>query len=227
MAQVLIVEDDVTIRTALTRALTDRGHAVASAPTALAGLRDAVGTRPDLVVLDLGLPDLDGLEMLRMLRAVSDVPVIVATARDDESAIIAALDAGADDYVVKPFGGAQLDARIRAVLRRGADGATEAAVEVGGLRIDPGTRDVTLDGAALELSPREFDLLHHLATRAGQVVSKRELLTEVWQLPYGGADKTVDVHLSWLRRKLGETALEPRYLHTMRGVGVKLVDPGR
>ncbi len=227
MGQVLIVEDDVTIRTALTRALTDRGHAVASAPTALAGLRDAVGTRPDLVVLDLGLPDLDGLEMLRMLRAVSAVPVIVATARDDESAIIAALDAGADDYVVKPFGGAQLDARIRAVLRRGADGATEAAVEVGGLRIDPGTRDVTLDGAALELSPREFDLLHHLATRAGQVVSKRELLTEVWQLPYGGADKTVDVHLSWLRRKLGETALEPRYLHTVRGVGVKLVDPGR
>lgn len=227
MAQVLIVEDDVTIRTALTRALTDRGHAVASAPTALAGLRDAVGTRPDLVVLDLGLPDLDGLEMLRMLRAVSAVPVIVATARDDESAIIAALDAGADDYVVKPFGGAQLDARIRAVLRRGADGATDAAVEVGGLRIDPGTRDVTLDGAALELSPREFDLLHHLATRTGQVVSKRELLTEVWQLPYGGADKTVDVHLSWLRRKLGETALEPRYLHTVRGVGVKLVDPGR
>ena len=227
MAQVLIVEDDVTIRTALTRALTDRGHAVASAPTALAGLRDAVGTRPDLVVLDLGLPDLDGLEMLRMLRAVSAVPVIVATARDDESAIIAALDAGADDYVVKPFGGAQLDARIRAVLRRGADGATEAAVEVGGLRIDPGTRDVSLDGAALELSPREFDLLHHLASRAGQVVSKRELLTEVWQLPYGGADKTVDVHLSWLRRKLGETALEPRYLHTVRGVGVKLVDPGR
>lgn len=227
MAQVLIVEDDVTIRTALTRALTDRGHAVASAPTALAGLREAVGTRPDLVVLDLGLPDLDGLEMLRMLRAVSAVPVIVATARDDETAIIAALDAGADDYVVKPFGGAQLDARIRAVLRRGADGATEAAVEVGGLRIDPGTRDVTLDGAALDLSPREFDLLHHLATRAGQVVSKRELLTEVWQLPYGGADKTVDVHLSWLRRKLGETALEPRYLHTMRGVGVKLVDPGR
>jgi len=227
VAQVLIVEDDVTIRTALTRALTDRGHAVASAPTALAGLRDAVGTRPDLVVLDLGLPDLDGLEMLRMLRAVSAVPVIVATARDDESAIIAALDAGADDYVVKPFGGAQLDARIRAVLRRGADGATEAAVEVGGLRIDPGTRDVSLDGAALELSPREFDLLHHLASRAGQVVSKRELLTEVWQLPYGGADKTVDVHLSWLRRKLGETALEPRYLHTVRGVGVKLVDPGR
>lgn len=227
MAQVLIVEDDVTIRTALTRALTDRGHAVASAPTALAGLREAVGTRPDLVVLDLGLPDLDGLEMLRMLRAVSDVPVIVATARDDESAIIAALDAGADDYVVKPFGGAQLDARIRAVLRRGTDGAAEAAVEVGGLRIDPGTRDVSLDGAALELSPREFDLLHHLATRAGQVVSKRELLTEVWQLPYGGADKTVDVHLSWLRRKLGETALEPRYLHTVRGVGVKLVDPGR
>ena len=121
MAQVLVVEDDPTIRTALTRALTDRGHAVTSAPTALAGLQIAIDQRPDLVVLDLGLPDVDGLEMLRMLRGVSQVPVVVSTARDDEKTIIAALDAGADDYVVKPFGGAQLDARIRAVLRRGPD----------------------------------------------------------------------------------------------------------
>ena len=160
-----------------------------------------------------------------MLRAVSAVPVIVATARDDEAEIVRVLDAGADDYIVKPFTAAQLDARVRAVLRRGADPATPAVVEVGGLRIDPGARTVDLDGRRVELTPREFDLLHHLAVRAGQVVTKRELLGEVWQVPYGGADKTVDVHLSWLRRKLGETAQEPRYLHTVRGVGVRLSGP--
>lgn len=227
MAQVLVVEDDPTIRTALTRALTDRGHAVTSAPSAMAGLQFAVDQRPDLVVLDLGLPDVDGLEVLRMLRGVSQVPVVVATARDDEESIIAALDAGADDYVVKPFGGAQLDARIRAVLRRGPEESASRTVVVGGLCLDARARDATLDEVPLDLTPREFDLLHYLASRAGEVISKRELLTEVWRLPYGGADKTVDVHLSWLRRKLGETAIEPRYLHTVRGVGVKLLAPGR
>jgi DNA-binding response OmpR family regulator len=227
VAQVLVVEDDPTIRTALTRALTDRGHAVTSAPSAMAGLQFAVDQRPDLVVLDLGLPDVDGLEMLRMLRGVSEVPVVVATARDDEKSIIAALDAGADDYVVKPFGGAQLDARIRAVLRRGPEESASRTVVVGGLCLDARARDATLDEVPLDLTPREFDLLHYLASRAGEVISKRELLTEVWRLPYGGADKTVDVHLSWLRRKLGETAIEPRYLHTVRGVGVKILAPGR
>jgi two-component system, OmpR family, KDP operon response regulator KdpE len=225
MAQVLVVEDDVSIRTSLIRGLTDRGHAVLSAATALAGLEQAVGTRPDVVVLDLGLPDMDGTKMLRMLRGVSTVPVIVATARDDEAEIVAVLDAGADDYVTKPFGAAQLDARIRAVLRRGADSTVDETVTVGGLRVDPRSRQATLDDTELSLTPREFDLLHYLAVRAGEVVAKRELLTEVWQLPYGGADKTVDVHLSWLRRKLGETAQEPRYLHAVRGVGVRLAAP--
>ncbi|WP_106251396.1 response regulator transcription factor [Allonocardiopsis opalescens] len=226
MAQLLLIEDDATIRTSLTRALGERGHAVASAPTAMAGLRDAVDGRPDLVVLDLGLPDLDGLEMLRMLRAVSRVPVIVATARDDEREIVRALDAGADDYVVKPFSAAQLDARVRAVLRRiGADAPEDAAITVGDLTVDASAREARLSGTVLELSPKEFDLLHYLASRPGQVVSKRELLTEVWQVPYGGADKSVDVHLSWLRRKLGETAQAPRFIQTVRGVGVKLVVP--
>jgi two-component system, OmpR family, KDP operon response regulator KdpE len=127
--------------------------------------------------------------------------------------------------VVKPFTAAQLDARIRAVLRRGPGRAAAAVLVVGDLRVDPGAREASLAGEVLELTPREFDLLHHLATRAGQVVTKRELLTEVWQVPYGGADKTVDVHLSWLRRKLGETAQEPRYLHTVRGVGIRLSAP--
>ncbi|MEU0155946.1 response regulator transcription factor [Micromonospora fulviviridis] len=227
MARLLLVEDDLTIRTPLLRALRERGHAVAAASTALDGLRDALDDRPDLVVLDLGLPDLDGGELLRMLRAVSPVPVIVATARDDEAEIVRMLDAGADDYLVKPFTAAQLDARVRAVLRRSAgDPATDPVLVVGGLRIDPRARLVTLDDAPVELTPREFDLLHHLAGRPGQVVTKRELLTEVWRIPYGGADKTVDVHLSWLRRKLGESAQEPRYLHTVRGVGVRLDAPG-
>jgi two-component system KDP operon response regulator KdpE len=227
VARLLLIEDDPAIRTTLLRALRERGHAVAAAAAAMEGLQTALAERPDLIVLDLGLPDLDGRELLRMLRAVSRIPVIVATARDEESEMVRLLDAGADDYVVKPFTAAQLDARVRAVLRRDRTGLSETApaIEVGGLRIDQSARTVTLDGTAVELTPREFDLLHHLALRAGQVVTKRELLSEVWQVPYGGADKTVDVHLSWLRRKLGETAQEPRYLHTVRGVGVKLSEP--
>jgi DNA-binding response OmpR family regulator len=228
VAQLLVVEDDERIRTALIRALRDRGHAVNSAGTALAGLRQAVEERPDLVVLDLGLPDLDGRELLRMLRAVSAVPVIIATARDDDESVVQALDAGADDYVLKPFQAGQLEARIRAVLRRaaGAADAAAATVTVSDLTVDPRSRRVTLAGRPVELSPKEFDLLAHLAARAGTVVSKRELLADVWQLPYGGSDKTVDVHLSWLRRKLGESAAEPRLLQTVRGVGVRLAEPG-
>jgi len=225
--QVLIVEDDDKIRTSLVRALTDHGHAVSSAHTAMGGLRQAVEDRPDVVVLDLGLPDLDGREVLRMLRAVSRVPVIVATARDDEEEIVRVLDAGADDYLIKPFGAAQLEARIRAVLRRATEQEASPSIVVGELTVSPRAREAVLDGVTLDLSPKEFDLLHYLAARHGEVVTKRDLLTEVWRVPYGGADKTVDVHLSWLRRKLGETAQEPRYLHTVRGVGVKLVAPGR
>jgi DNA-binding response OmpR family regulator len=228
MATVLIVEDDLTIRTAVIRALTERGHAVSSAATAMAGLQLAVTERPDVVLLDLGLPDLDGREVLRMLRAVNKVPIIVVTARSTEAEIVRLLDSGADDYLVKPFGAAQLEARIRAVLRRtDGDEADEPPVSVGGLTVDARTRQASLDGASLDLTPREFDLLHYLATRAGTVVSKRELLVDVWKLPYAGADKTVDVHLSWLRRKLGETAQEPRYLHTVRRVGVRLAAPER
>ncbi|WP_169946014.1 response regulator transcription factor [Microbispora sp. H11081] len=225
MPSVLLIEDDATIRGSLTRGLRERGHAVSSAPTALDGLRSVVEDRPDLIVLDLGLPDMDGADLLRMLRAVSRVPVIVATARDGEAEMVRLLDAGADDYVVKPYSAAQLDARIRAVLRRVDTAPEDTSLTVGALRVDPRTREATLDGAPLDLTPREFDLLHHLAARAGQVVTKRELLTEVWQIPYGGTDKTVDVHLSWLRRKLGETAQQPRYLQTVRGVGVRLTAP--
>ncbi|WP_327392587.1 MULTISPECIES: response regulator transcription factor [unclassified Streptomyces] len=228
MPHLLVVEDDPQLRAALVRALRDRGHAVATAATGMAGLDAAVTHRPDLIVLDLGLPDVDGGQVLRMLRSVSDVPVIVATARDEEPEIVAALEDGADDYIVKPFGSGQLEARIKAVLRRlgsGEPDEPEPPVRVGGLLVAPSAREVTLEGEALELTPREFDLLCYLARRQGQVVSRRELLAEVWQQPLGGADKTVDVHLSWLRRKLGETAQHPRYLHTVRTVGVKLAAP--
>jgi two-component system KDP operon response regulator KdpE len=226
VARLLLIEDDAAIRTPLIRALRERGHAVGAAYTAMTGLQSVLDDRPDLVVLDLGLPDLDGLELLKMLRAVSTTPVIIATARDDDREVVRGLDAGADDYVVKPFTAAQLDARIRAVLRRGPGRQDEPAIlVVGELLVDPGARRASLAGDVLELTPREFDLLHYLAGRPDQVITKRELLSEVWQVPYGGADKTVDVHLSWLRRKLGETAQEPRYLHTVRGVGVRLGAP--
>jgi len=227
VAQLLLVEDEASIRHALVRALTERGHAVSSTTTALDALQRVVAAPPDLVVLDLGLPGLDGYEALRMLRAVSEVPVVVATARDDEADIVRALNAGADDYLVKPFGPGQIDARIRAVLRRVNDGerSKPAQIQVGGLWLDGEAHEAALDGVPLDLSKREFDLLHYLARHAGQVVPKRDLLTHVWRLPYGGADKTVDVHVSWLRRKMGETAQQPRYLHTVRGVGIKLAAP--
>ena len=227
MAQLLLVEDDAEIRRALIRALTVLGHTVASASTAMSALQQVIDGPLDLVILDLGLPDVDGREALRMLRSVSQVPVIVATARDDEATMIDVLDRGADDYLVKPFGPAQLDARIRAVLRRSAGEDSESTeLVVGELHLDPAAREATLAGNRLELTPREFDLLGYLAARPGTVVTKRELLANVWRLPYREADKTIDVHLSWLRRKLGESAAQPRYLHTIRGVGVKLAAPG-
>ncbi|MFE9252403.1 response regulator transcription factor [Streptomyces sp. NPDC007088] len=227
MARVLVVEDDPFVRSALIRHLTDAAHAVRSVGTALEALREVAHQGFDLVILDLGLPDLDGAEALKMLRGLSDVPVIVATARDEESEIVRLLNDGADDYLVKPFSAPHLSARMTAVLRRSrSGGAAEPPrlIEVGGLCIDPRRRKAELDGVALELTRREFDLLTFLAGRPGVVVPRRELLAEVWQQSYGD-DQTIDVHLSWLRRKLGESAARPRYLHTLRGVGVKLEAP--
>jgi DNA-binding response OmpR family regulator len=225
MAHVLLVEDDVAIRTALTRALRDCGHGVATVGSGLPALTLAVESKPDVVLLDLGLPDVSGSDVLSMLRAVSDVPVIVATARDEESEMVRLLELGADDYVVKPFTAAQLNARIRAVLRRTGRTEEDPVIAVGGLRIDTRSYEVRVDGRPVELARKEFELLVALARRAGEVVSKRDLLAEVWQLAWGGSDRTVDVHLSWLRRKLGESAAAPRYLHSVRGVGVRLVAP--
>jgi len=225
VAVVTLIEDDDRIRDSLLAALTDRGHAVRVAATGLDGLRIITEDSGDIVVLDLGLPDVDGRELLKMIRAVSAVPVVIATARDDDAEIVRALDAGADDYVVKPFSAAQLDARVRALLRRSRAAQASAPIVVGQLNVDASARRATLGGRELELTRKEFDLLHYLAARCGAVVAKRELLAEIWRQPYGGEDRTVDVHLSWLRRKLGETAANPRYLRVVRGVGAALVDP--
>ncbi len=226
VASVLVVEDDAAIRAALTRELVDAGHAVRTEASAAAALAAVVEWKPEVIVLDLGLPDIDGREVLGMIRGISDVPVIVATARGDESEMIALLDAGADDYVIKPYRADQIEARMRAVLRRaGSTDAETTELRTGDLLIDTARRVVTIDGSLVELSRLEFDLLAHLASRSPEVVTRRQLLAEVWNQPYGGSDKTVDVHLSWLRRKLGESATEPRYLHTVRGVGIKLEPP--
>ncbi|HIE21387.1 MAG TPA: response regulator transcription factor [Acidimicrobiia bacterium] len=225
MARIVLIEDDVEIRRLVADALAKNGHDVESAAAALEGLELAVKGAPDLVVMDLGLPDMDGTELLRMIRAVSEVPVVIITARGADDVVVSTLDSGADDYLVKPFSVSQLEARVRAVLRRGAASVSSAPLRVGELEVDAAAREARLDGELLDLSPKEFDLLRVLAERPGQVVSKRELMAEVWREPYGGSDRTIDVHLSWLRKKLGESAQRPRYLHTVHGVGVKLVDP--
>lgn len=200
-------------------------HAVRSAGTALAGLKEIGDAPPDLVVLDLGLPDLDGLQTLQLIRGMSDVPVLVATARDDEALIARTLRNGADDYVVKPFSAEHLRARVVALLRRSGQARQDASlVVVGELALDLQRRSVTMAGTAVELTRREFDMLAHLAQNAGRVVGREELLTEVWREAYRDP-QTIDVHLFGLRRKLGESASSPRYLRTVRGVGVILDDP--
>ncbi|MDH5372582.1 MAG: response regulator transcription factor [Acidimicrobiia bacterium] len=225
MPSILIIEDDQAIRQRLASFLAGEGYSVESLSSGMEGVQRAAEGGLDVVILDLGLPDVDGGQALKMIRSISAVPVIVATARDEEGEIVRILRDGADDYVVKPFSGAQLQARIEAIMRRAAGGTVREPVVVGELAVDSEQRVATLEGAVLDLTRKEFDLLAYLAERAGVVVSKRELLAEVWRQPYGGADKTVDVHLSVLRRKLGESAAESRYLQTVHGVGIKLVTP--
>jgi len=222
--RILLAEDDAVLGDAIFVHLKHGGHAVDWVRDGAAADAALRAQAFDIAVLDLGLPRQSGRDVLRRMRERGgDTPVLIITAADAIADRVAGLDAGADDYLVKPFGAAQLDARIRAVLRRTAgDAGREAAMSIGGLVVDPDARTARLDGSSLDLTPREFDLLCYLAQRAGSVVTKRELLAEVWHQPYGAADKTVDVHLSWLRRKLGETAQEPRFLHTVRGVGVRL-----
>ncbi|MFN8182836.1 MAG: response regulator transcription factor [Candidatus Nanopelagicales bacterium] len=226
MVHVLLIEDDPGIRTAVTRSLLARGHAVDTAPDGLTGLQSLLTQNPEAVILDLGLPDITGEQLLSMIRAATTVPVIVATARDDEGLIVELLDAGADDYVVKPYDPAQLEARVRAVLRRAGaaadDEGSRVRLTVGGLSVDPARRTAEIDGRPLDLTRLEFDVLAYLAANPGRVISRKELLREVWQRT--DSARTVDVHLSWLRRKLGDDVESPRFLHVHRGVGVMLED---
>ncbi|MFJ5548115.1 response regulator transcription factor [Streptomyces sp. NPDC093225] len=227
MASVLVVEDDPVIRTALIEALSAHDHTVRSTAYGFEALREITEGGPDIVVLDLGLPDLGGLDVLRMARGVSRVPILVATARDDDAEIIRLLNSGADDYLVKPYSAGQLAARIAAVLRRSQAPADPAAgrrdvLRVADLTVDRTARTAHLAGTELLLTRREFDLLAYLAEHADQVVSRKRILSEVWRQPYL-EEQTIDVHLSALRRKLGERASRPRYLHTVRGIGIKLV----
>jgi DNA-binding response OmpR family regulator len=225
MHSVLLVEDDDAIRGALRDALLERRFSVVAVATAAEALRETAAGPVDIVLLDLGLPDLDGTAALRMIRGISSVPVIIVTARRSESSVVQLLNAGADDYVVKPFSADHLVARMRALLRRMSTtaAAEQRIVTAGELQINLLERSASFHGQRLELTRREFDLLTYLAERPNRVVTRRELCDQVWSSSEKASDQTIDVHLSWLRRKLGETAAKPRYLHTVRGVGVKLV----
>jgi DNA-binding response OmpR family regulator len=226
MHDVLVVEDDPSVQAALVRALSDRGFAVTACGTAMEAVCFVAENEPDLVILDLGLPDLDGGAALRLLRSTTDAPVLIATSRREEGSVVALLNAGADDYVIKPFSSEHLLARVSALLRRAKPGGrTSDLVEVGGIRISRQERIAELDGNALELNRLEFELLSYLASRPGKVVTRQELIRSVWRRQLNGVDRTIDVHMSWLRRKLGETAAHPRYLNTIRGVGWKLTIP--
>jgi DNA-binding response OmpR family regulator len=217
MTRVLLVEDDASIADPLARALKREGYEVdvyGDGPSALEGADEGA----DLMVLDLGLPGMDGLEVCRQMRAMgSDVPVLVLTARADEVDTVVGLDAGADDYVTKPFRLAELLARVRALLRRGGgDGDRTPAV-----RIDQQGRRAFLDDRELQLTAKEFDVLRVLVREAGRVVPREQLLREVWAQRWLGSTKTLDMHISWLRRKLGDDVASPRYIKTVRGVGFR------
>jgi DNA-binding response OmpR family regulator len=227
MAQIVLVEDDDSIRIALVRALRERGHTVTALGRGIEAITAIVDGAPDVVVLDLGLPDIDGADVLAMVRAVTQVPVVIATARDDERDVVRLLNLGADDYVVKPFGSAELLARIRAVLRRSAapGGDAPALLQVGDLEMNLHTHSVTHDGRVLGLTLKEFALLRMLMEAAGRVVRRTDLIDEVWDPNWYGSTKTLDVHVSSLRKKLGDDPASPRYIHTVRGVGFRFSSP--
>ncbi|MFJ6749597.1 MULTISPECIES: response regulator transcription factor [unclassified Streptomyces] len=223
--RIVLIEDDEDIRESLARCLRERRHDVLTAASGYQGMSMAVSENPDFVILDLGLPDLDGLDFLKMVRSSTQVPLLVASGRHAESQIIRALELGADDYVTKPYTAKLVEARMAAVRRRYRLADEQEDLQVGELAVDLRGHTAHLGRRSLPLRPKEFRLLSYLAMNAGRVVTKDELRTEIWDGDYPCTDKTVAVHLSWLRRHLGETAAAPRFLHTVRGVGIKLVEP--
>jgi DNA-binding response OmpR family regulator len=220
---VLVVDPDHGARRRLVEGLAAEGLGAAGAADGLAGLEQALREPCDAMVVTLPLPDLTARQFLGMGRAAGDFPIVVLGAGPGEVAVV--LDAGADDAVEGRPSPREVAARLRAVQRRSRPAGEAAPIRVGRLLVDPARREARLGARPLDLSRKEFDLLHALARRGGKVASRRELLTEVWGQPLGGPDKTLDVHLSWLRRKLGESGTDPRYLRTVRGVGVRLIDP--
>ena len=220
---ILLIEDEGAISEPLAAALGREGFDAIVADTAAKGLALLDSRSPDLVLLDVMLPDGDGRDVLRRIRETSRTPVVMLTARGEEMDRVLGLELGADDYVTKPFSAAELAARIRAVLRRAGDAAEAggAVLEAGDVRMDLDTHEVTHAGEPLELTVKEFELLRVLLERAGKLVKRDELVHEVWDPAWFGSTKTLDVHVSALRKKLGDDPAEPRYIHTVRGVGFR------
>lgn len=223
---ILLVDDDALLRRSLAFNLEQAGYQVSTAASAEDALAYLQRTRPDLVLLDVGLPGMDGLQALRQMRQTSELPVIFLTARRRDLDEILGLELGADDYITKPFDPDVLLARVRAVLRRSREGAAlaeETALVVGDLQIDPAGHTVTLAGRDIALTAREFALLHVLALEPGRVLSVDDLLVRVWGAEYGGEPRVVYVHIRWLREKLEKNPGRPQRIVTVRGVGYKLV----
>ncbi|BAH54607.1 response regulator transcription factor [Rhodococcus opacus] len=223
MTAVLLAEDDEAIAAPLSRALGREGYDVTIEQTGPAALEQALDGAYDLLILDLGLPGMDGLEVCRQVRAhSSELAVLMLTARTDEVDFVVGLDAGADDYVGKPFRLAELMARVRALLRR-RGGSEDSVVEVGGIRLEPAARRVLVNGTEIALANKEYELLRVLLEHAGQVVSRDTILAEVWGDVELRGSKTLDMHMSWLRRKIGdEGPAAERRIATVRGVGFRI-----
>jgi DNA-binding response OmpR family regulator len=226
--RLLLIEDEEAISEPLADALERDGFEVRVAGTVAAGRELHRSFSPDLVLLDVMLPDGSGMDVLREVRASSRTPVIMVTARGEELERVLGLELGADDYVTKPFSAAELAARIRAVLRRAGSGADTSPVEalvVGEVRMELGRHEALRDDERLDLTVKEYGLLRVLLENAGRVVRREQLIEEVWDTTWFGSTKTVDVHVSALRRKLGDDPAAPRYIHTVRGVGFRFASP--
>ena len=223
--RILVVEDEEGISEPLLDHLTREGFD-AEVAGSLEEAREAYArAAPDVVLLDVMLPDGDGRDLAREIRSSSDVPIIMLTARGEEIDRVLGLELGADDYVVKPFSARELVARIHAILRRGAGTARLGPITVGAITLDPGARTCTKDDTPVELAAKEFDLLHYLMANAGTVLRREQIMDEVWDPHWFGPTKTLDVHVSWLRKKIEDDPANPVYIVTVRGVGFRFAAP--
>jgi two-component system response regulator RegX3 len=224
-SRILIVEDERTISEPLAEHLEREGFDPQVAGTVSAASEAFERDPPDLILLDVMLPDGDGRDLCRQIRRGSDVPIVMLTARGEEIDRIVGLELGADDYVVKPFSAGELVARMRAVMRRGRAAPRTGPIQIGGLRLDPSARTLTRSDAPVELAAKEFDLLQMLMANAGRVLRREEIMDEVWDPHWFGPTKTLDVHISWLRKKIEDDPASPRYITTIRGVGFRFAAP--